>query len=81
MKLNPDCVRAILLTIEENSSYKSFLQFGAENLSYFPHLTEYSLDEVLYHLKNVTKRSYFAAHNSFLIPRWWKRCIFAGTNF
>lgn len=51
MKLEPDCVRAILLTVEENTSYQSLLSFEEATLPDFPRLTEYPLDEVLYHLK------------------------------
>ncbi len=51
MTLNPDCVRAILLTIEENSSYQSFLSFEKTAPSDFPYLAEYSPEEILYHVK------------------------------
>lgn len=51
MKLNPDCLRAILLTIEERASYQSILSFEELTLPNFPLLAEYSLEEILYHIK------------------------------
>ena len=49
MKLNPECVRAILLTVEEITEPNVFARFGKdinhENLSNYPY------QEVLYHLR------------------------------
>lgn len=51
MKLNPDCVRNILLTLEESDSYQAFMMFESGTVSKCSRLTDYSLEEVLYHLK------------------------------
>lgn len=51
MKLNPDCVRDILLTLEETTSYQSILSFEENTLPNLPRLTDYTLEEVLYHLQ------------------------------
>lgn len=49
MKLNYDCVRDILLVLEEESDFGSIVLFDSEH----PHGLEskYSLNEVLYHLR------------------------------
>jgi len=47
MKLNPDCIRDILLAIEEDCSFRSTFQFPGNN----NRLSSYSEDEVLYHIK------------------------------
>lgn len=50
MRLNMDCIRDILLTVEERSAYRSMI--------FFPHVKEqaerlatYSDDEILYHVR------------------------------
>lgn len=49
MKLNPDCVRDILLTIESLPDLKHYLRFDAETIpQYFPN---YTMDEIMYHLR------------------------------
>ncbi len=49
MRLNPDCIRDILLTVEDNTSFGNFLNF--ENATDYDQLSSYSTDEVLYHIK------------------------------
>ncbi|MFW5670239.1 MAG: DUF2513 domain-containing protein [Acetivibrio ethanolgignens] len=49
MKLNPDCVRDILLTVEENTGFNKEMDFS-EHSSY-ELLNQYSSDEVFYHIK------------------------------
>lgn len=51
MKLNPDCVRDILLALEEHDSYQAFLELGPETVSSFSCLADYPLEEILYHIK------------------------------
>ena len=50
MRLNPDCVRDILLYIEENTDYSNYLEFP-RNPKYLniPYLKKYNPEEVLYH--------------------------------
>lgn len=49
MKLNPDCVRDILLMVEEHSDYLTAASFtyGAEQ---FKKLNRYPLNTILYHI-------------------------------
>ncbi|CEQ14820.1 DUF2513 domain-containing protein [Paraclostridium sordellii] len=49
MRLNPDCVRDILLTVEENTGFNLDMSYPSENI--FPRLISYSPEEVLYHIK------------------------------
>lgn len=50
MKLNPDCVRDILLTVEERSDYHHVTEYKSESHS-FPRLRGYTYEEVLYHIR------------------------------
>lgn len=50
MKLNPDCIRAILFTVEETITFGTFMGYPTDSVKY-PHLSAYSQDEVLYHIK------------------------------
>ncbi|KYN77170.1 hypothetical protein A0J52_09930 [Clostridium sporogenes] len=50
MKLNPDCIRDILITIEENTGFNSYMSYPNHNINY-KLLSSYSQNEVLYHLK------------------------------
>lgn len=49
MRLNPDCIRDILLTVEENTDFSTYMRFN-EGTDY-PLLKKYSTDEVFYHIK------------------------------
>lgn len=46
MKLNPDCIRDILLTLEEECGPNKYFSFPGNH----PKLEKYSNDEVLYHI-------------------------------
>ena len=50
MKMNPDCVRALLLTVEENCDFNHFIEYRI-NKNGFDKLSSYSHDEILYHIK------------------------------
>lgn len=54
MKLNPDCIRDILITIEENTDYCNCWDFDAETVKHKP-LSRYSLDEIVYHVSQCKK--------------------------
>lgn len=46
MKLNPDCVRDILLTVEDLTGYNQHFTYPSENC---PRLEQYTPEEVKYH--------------------------------
>ncbi|WP_033167678.1 DUF2513 domain-containing protein [Clostridium sp. KNHs205] len=48
MKFNPDCVRDILLTAEENTGYHKEMVY--ESPGDFSLLSKYNHDEIMYHL-------------------------------
>lgn len=50
MKLNPDCIREILLTIENNSGFKRTTVFSADETA-SPSKINYSMDEIAYHIR------------------------------
>lgn len=50
MRLNPDCIRDILITVEENTGFNSYMSYTNKTEEY-QLLTSYSNDEVLYHIK------------------------------
>lgn len=54
MKLNPDCIRDILLTIEDNTGYGDEFSYPREKTNY-PLLAKYSENEVRYHLDQCRK--------------------------
>lgn len=49
MRLNPDCIRDILLAVEENTSYSTAMEFST--YTQFDELKQYSTEEILYHIK------------------------------
>ncbi|WP_315074198.1 DUF2513 domain-containing protein [uncultured Clostridium sp.] len=74
MKLNPDCVRDILFTVEEHSTLDRGVNYPDEELE---KLSDYSKDEILYHIKQcelsglVTEVSWFlggTCYISYLSP-------------
>lgn len=50
MRLNPDCVRDILLTIEETTTFNKFMRYYVNN-STFERLANYTHDEIVYHVR------------------------------
>lgn len=49
MKLNPDCVRDVLLYVESNTNLKHFASISPSQMP--DELSKYSADEVMYHIK------------------------------
>lgn len=63
MKLNPDCIRDILFTIEDNTSFSEYMRVDSE--CSYEKLSSYSYEEILYHIKQceltgfITKVSWY----------------------
>ena len=57
MRLNPDCIRDILLTVEENTGYRESMLY--ESNQEFARLKKYSEDVVRYHMKQCDLNGYF----------------------
>lgn len=53
MKLNSDCIRDILITVEENSDFHHVTEYKTE--SPFAILSKYSSEEILYHIMQCQK--------------------------
>lgn len=52
MRLNPDCVRDILLDMEENTDFGTFIHYDPkEDHEAFRRISKYPPDEVLYHIR------------------------------
>lgn len=62
MKLNPDCVRDILLYVEDNTDLTHFVSISPLQIP--DELNQYSADEVMYHIKQ-------AELSSLLIVNSW----------
>ena len=71
MKLNPDCIRDILFAIEDLSTYGSFLT--SDQLLNTKFLSNYSNEEVLYHLNQLYLSNYI------IVPKKYK--LIEGTFF
>lgn len=54
MKMNPDCIRAILLTVEEHSDYMHATKYNYGD-PMFKHLNQFSIEEVAYHIMQCEK--------------------------
>lgn len=50
MRLNPDCIRAILLTVEEKCDFLTPWEYEEENVD-SSYLAEYSHEEIVYHIR------------------------------
>jgi hypothetical protein len=51
MRLNPDCIRDILVTVEENTGFYDFMEYPPESAEDYPKLAKYTEEEVFYHIK------------------------------
>ena len=54
MKLNPDCIRDILLTVEELTDFNHYLEYRI-NSDVFPKLSKYTHEEIIYHIRQCDK--------------------------
>lgn len=54
MRLNPDCVRDILLTVEENADFSSYWEFDISDVAN-GQLANYSPEEIIYHISQCKK--------------------------
>lgn len=61
MRLNPDCIRDLLFSIEEESTSCSII--SSKNLSNSEKLKKYSEEEILYHLQQLNWSGYIIAPN------------------
>ncbi|MDD7333864.1 MAG: DUF2513 domain-containing protein [Lachnospiraceae bacterium] len=54
MKLNPNCVRDILIAVETNTGYNTYFDYPSE-IEKAPSLSNYSDDEIRYHILQCEK--------------------------
>lgn len=59
MKLNPDLIRDILLTVEENCDFNHYIEIREDN-NPFVLLSKYSHEEILYHVQQCNLNSFFS---------------------
>lgn len=50
MKLNPDCIRNILLTVEENTTFDKAFVYDYNTYKQYFLLESYTHDEIIYHI-------------------------------
>ena len=50
MKLNPDCIRDILISVEEATDGSSVFRYGKDNVKH-EHLKKYEHNEIFYHMQ------------------------------
>lgn len=63
MKLNPDCVRDILLTVEMKTGYEASFNYPSQNCEL---LSKYTNDEIMYHFHQCGKSDLIEIESAFL---------------
>lgn len=63
MRLNPDCIRDILLYVEENSTFTNAICINRQNPPKEFH--EYSYDELLYHISQCSQSGFLNGFSSY----------------
>lgn len=58
MRIDNDCIRDILLTIEENTTYEHAMYFRDSRNYYSDRLQKYETDKILYHVRNLLLAGY-----------------------
>ena len=53
MKLNPDCIRGILLTVEEKCNFDTPWEYDRDTFE-SEYLAEFSHEEIVYHIKQAS---------------------------
>lgn len=54
MKLNPECLRGILLTVEDNCTFSTSWLYQQNNFD-LEHLAEYDHEEIIYHIRQASQ--------------------------
>lgn len=65
MKLNPNCIRAILLTVEENTDLYNYVWINSKTYVDFSLFKDYTFNEIGYHLKQCKYYGYFGEATEF----------------
>ena len=60
MKLNPDCIRDVLLTVEENTGFHTVMEIDEDNYTQYQQLKKYKYEEVAYHVVQCNLNGYFS---------------------
>lgn len=82
MKLNPDCVRDILLTIEDEMQYDDRTFSIGENFYYkFNRLKQYDWSEIRYHIIKCDEAGFITISKSITTNIWIKDILFRGHEF
>lgn len=63
MKLNPDCIRDILLEIEQYTSFEKTYTYDPNSLPDESFLSKYDSDTVLYHIRQADQSGLLMAAN------------------
>ncbi len=74
MRLNPDCVRDVLMAVEANTSFRHVMEFEEENFNRYQQFKKYTFEEVAYHLVQCNLSGYFTQF------REYTDCSFAITD-
>ncbi len=59
MKLNPDCVRDVLLAVEENTGVHAVMEIDEDDYTQYQQLKKYKYEEVAYHIVQCNLNGYF----------------------
>lgn len=66
LKLNPDCIRDILLTVEETVSFGEVMRYDSDTA--YTRLSAYTPDEVMYHIEQCELSGLLTKVNWFMAP-------------
>ena len=58
MKLNPDCIRDILLAVEETTTYSKLFEY-ADGVQKYERLKSYTDEEIMYHIRQCNEDQLF----------------------
>lgn len=73
MRLNPDCVRDILMSIEEISTGKNHIIISSENYKAFDLLKKYEYTVIEYHINQCDMCGFFFDYSQKLNKTYWVR--------
>lgn len=68
MRLNPDCIRDILMEIEENTSFGTFYEYPSKKSDNDSRLAKYDRNTVLYHIKQCELSGYLTDVHWYMEP-------------
>lgn len=68
MRLNPDCIRDILLSVEDTTGFGKYMRFDSVHHKDYPRIINYDFEIVMYHIEQCEESGFLTKVSWFMGP-------------